>query len=178
MSRLLITSDLHLGHNNIHKFRPQFDTAEDHHNEIFESLAINLKKNDSIIFLGDICFNDYWLGKIKELNCKKKTLILGNHDTEKVSIRDIAFSYDAVHSMMNKRNSIFTHCPIHRDEFRQQSLNIHGHLHGRIVGNRISVLSFGQLIEAEEDDNKYFNACVEHTDYKPITYAEIMERTQ
>ena len=168
MSRLLVTSDLHLGHKNIHKFRQQFSTAEDHHNEIFENLAVNVKKNDSIIFLGDICFDDFWLEKIKNLNCKKKTLILGNHDTEKVNIRDIAFSYDAVHSMMNKRDSIFTHCPIHPDEFRKQSLNIHGHLHDKVIHKKGAMLMV--------PNTKYFNACVEHTDYKPITYAEIMQR--
>lgn len=167
MSRLLITSDLHLGHKNIHKYRTQFATADDHHNEIFENLAVNLKKNDSIIFLGDICFDKSWLDKIRKLNCKKKTLILGNHDTEKVDILDIAFAYDSVHSMMNKRKSIFTHCPIHPDEFRKQELNIHGHLHDKIVLDKFSL-----------QDDKYFNACVEHTSYKPITYAEIMERTQ
>lgn len=31
MTRLMITSDLHLGHKNIHKFRTEFENAEHHH---------------------------------------------------------------------------------------------------------------------------------------------------
>lgn len=166
MSKLLVTSDLHLGHNNIHKYRTQFATAQEHHEFVFDNLASNIGKQDSIIFLGDIAFDGYWLERISEIKCKKKTLVLGNHDTERLSMLDLVRRYDAIHAMLSKRNCWFTHCPMHPGEFRGRVLNIHGHLHD-------SVVTFGS---PPETDINYFNACIEHTDYKPITFEDIMER--
>lgn len=169
MSRLMITSDLHLGHKNINKFRRQFATAEEHHEVIFDNFASNINKADSVILLGDIAFDAYWLNRIVDVKCRKKTLILGNHDTEYVNIQTIVNTgaYDSIHSLFSKRNCWFSHCPIHPDEFRGRSLNIHGHLHGDIVTD---------LYEYGPPDNSYFNACVEHTKYKPISFSEILER--
>ena len=166
MSRLMITSDLHLGHANICKFRP-FASAEEHHEILFDNLATNIKKRDSLLLLGDIAFDEFWLNRLDEIKCIKKTLIIGNHDTEKVNMKVICNYYDEVHSLYSKRNSWFSHCPIHTDQFRGKELNIHGHLHGNHVMDR----------HGYYNDNKYFNACVEHTEYKPISYSEIIERT-
>lgn len=162
----MITSDLHLGHENICRFRP-FKSAEEHHEIIFDNLATSIKKRDSLLLLGDIAFNAYWLMRLDEIKCVKKTLIVGNHDTEKVNMKLICQYYDAVHSLYSKRNTWFSHCPIHKDHFRGKDLNIHGHLHNNTVKD----------IHGYYDDNNYFNACVEHTEYKPISYAEIQERT-
>ena len=167
MSRLMVTSDLHLGHKNIHKFRQQFSTPEEHHQVIFDNFASNINKRDSVILLGDIAFDAYWLAQIEKINCRKKTLILGNHDTEYCSMGHLMMAFDAIHSMYSKRSMLFTHCPIHRDQFRGKELNIHGHLHDKFV---LDTCYPGV-------DLSYFNACVEHTDYKPISFSEILERT-
>lgn len=173
MSRLMITSDLHLGHKNIHKFRDQFATAEEHHEVVFDNFASNIKKSDSVFLLGDVAFDEYWLNRLCEVKCRKKTLILGNHDTERLSITDIVNSgaYDAIHSLFSKRNCWFSHCPIHTGQFREKLLNIHGHLHREIV-------TYFDGDDFEAQDAGYFNACVEHTDYKPISFSEILERTR
>lgn len=165
MSRLMITSDLHLGHKNIHKYRTRFSTAEEHHEFVFENLATNIKKADSLIFLGDIAFDIKWLEKIEKIKCRKKTLILGNHDTEFLQMGQLMFAFDSIHSLFSKRNCWFSHCPIHLDEFRGRLLNIHGHTHDRNVKRGDG-----------HDDDLYFNACVENTDYKPISFSEILER--
>lgn len=177
MSRLMITSDLHLGHVNIHKFRDLCSTAEEHHEIIFDNFASSINKSDSVILLGDIAFDAYWLNRISEVNCRKKTLILGNHDTERLSIFDIVNSgaYDAIHSLFSKRNRLFSHCPIHADQFRGKVLNIHGHLHDDVVTRESDEKIQGCYYEIK--DISYFNACVEHTDYKPISFSEILERT-
>ena len=116
----MITSDLHLGHNNIHKFRTKYSTAEDHHNEIFENLAVNINKADSLILLGDIAFDKYWLNRLSDIN-----------------------------------RTLFT-----------------GHLHHK----KVQISEGAGYSNYTGDDPMYFNACVEHTDYKPISFAEIMER--
>lgn len=167
MTRLMITSDLHLGHKNIHQFRGDFACAEDHHEFMFEQLAVNIQKRDSLFLLGDIAFDKYWLNKIKEIKCVKKTLILGNHDTENgIKFNDFIGVYDDVHSLFAKRNIWFSHCPIHPHQFRGKLLNIHGHLHDKTV--RTEPFDVGE-------DSRYRNACVEHTHYKPISFADLIK---
>lgn len=158
MTRLMITSDLHLGHKNIHKFRDA-KTAEEHHEFVFERLATSINKRDSVIFLGDIAFDKYWLDAIKSINCAKKLLVCGNHDTENgIKMRDLVNVYDDVVSMYSRRNYWFTHCPIHPSQMRGRIANIHGHLHSKVIG-----------------DDRYINACVEHTDYYPVPFSELIK---
>ena len=167
MTRLMITSDLHLGHKNIHKFRTEFKSAEAHHETIFENLAMNVQKRDSLILLGDIAFDRYWLDKIKSIKCAKKLLICGNHDTENgIKMRDLVNVYDDVMALHSRRNYWFSHCPIHPQEMRGKIGNIHGHLHSNVIW-RDSGLLFSVT------DKRYLNACVEHTNYKPISFAEL-----
>lgn len=152
MSRIMISSDLHLGHSNILKFREGFSSVEEHNEIIFDNLASNIHKRDSLILLGDVAFSAYWNQRIKEINCVKKTLILGNHDTDRhLNMNDLLDVYDSIHSLTVKNKSWLSHCPIHPQEFRNKEFNIHGHLHAKII-----------------DDPRYINVCVEQTDFKPV----------
>lgn len=167
MSRLFLTSDMHLGHKNILKFREGFKSQEEHDETLFENLASSVNKRDSIIFLGDIAFELEWLAKIAGIKCAKKTLILGNHDTERgITTRQLSLAYDSVESLYSKRNVYFSHCPIHESQFRGRSHNIHGHLHDDIIHKAGAMLMV--------PDSRYINVCVEHTDYKPILFSEAM----
>lgn len=176
MTRLMITSDLHLGHKNIHKFRNEFKTAEEHHEVMFENLASNIQKRDSLILLGDIAFDKYWLGKIASIKCEKKLLICGNHDTENgIKMRDLVNAYDDVMALYSRRNYWFSHCPIHLQQMRGKTANIHGHLHDkRIMKPYIDKDDKGRRIY-QKPSEYYINACVEHTNYKPISFAELIK---
>ena len=166
MSRLLLTSDLHLGHENILKFRDGFSSQEDHDNTLFDNLASSVNKRDSIIFLGDIAFSIYWLKMIESIKCAKKTLILGNHDLERgINIEHLMMAYDRIESLYSKRNMYFSHCPIHPSQFRGKTHNIHGHLHNDVVE-----IEAGNIIYA---DSRYINICVEQTNYKPVAFKDI-----
>lgn len=128
MSRLMICSDLHLGHSNIHKYRSQYDTAEEHHEDIFERVATGIKKRDTLYLLGDVAFTKEWLQKIKLIQCRYKLLICGNHDTERgICMKDLVEVYDDVKALHSKRNYWFTHAPIHPQEMRGKLGVIHGH---------------------------------------------------
>lgn len=167
MTRLMITSDLHLGHKNIQKFRHGFDSADEHHEFVFENLARNIKKRDSLILLGDIAFDKYWLGKVSSIKCEKKLLICGNHDTENgIKMRDLVRAYDDVMALHSRRNYWFTHCPIHPEQMRGKLGNIHGHLHGDVVWSGAGAFQF--------KDKRYINACVEHTHFEPISFADLV----
>jgi calcineurin-like phosphoesterase family protein len=156
MSRLLLTSDLHLGHKNVLRFRSQFETQEQHDETLFENLASSINKRDSVFFMGDVAFNTAWLERIAAIKCAKKTLILGNHDLENgVKMIDLIATYDRIESLYSKRNVYFSHCPIHPSQFRSKTHNIHGHLHESVIL-----------------DDRYINVCVEHTDWKPVAFSD------
>jgi calcineurin-like phosphoesterase family protein len=121
---------------------------------LFDNLASNVNKRDSLVILGDVAFTLPWLMRLKDIKCQKKTLILGNHDTDRaITMQDQLEVFDSIHSLWSKRNMWLSHCPIHPMEMRGKTHNIHGHLHS-----------------AKVDDPRYINVCVEHTDWKPIRF--------
>ena len=163
MTKLWVSSDLHLGHKNVLKFRgDEFGCQQEHDEVIFDRLATSVGKRDSLYLLGDVAFTSEWLLRIASIKCAKKTLILGNHDTDqKVSFDDLTFAYDSIHSLHSRRNMWFSHCPIHESQFRGKVLNIHGHVHKKTL-----------------EDNRYFNACVDVNDYRPVTFEHIINNTE
>lgn len=178
MSKLWLTSDLHLGHRSICKYRTNFATAEEHNETLFENLATAVGKRDTVYFLGDIAFNKEWLERISSLKVKHKVLICGNHDLERgLTMRDMVDTYDGVFALLSKRNYWFSHAPIHPQEIRGRIANIHGHLHGNMVWKRQNATPHmnteGKMVEYyDEIDQNYINVCLEHTDWKPITFEE------
>lgn len=113
MSRLFLTSDLHLGHRSICKYRQQFKTVEEHDAIVFDNLASAVSKRDSIYFMGDVAFTFDGLEQIKSLNVKSKVLILGNHDLERgIKVEHLTEIYDKIFALHSRRHVWFTHCPI------------------------------------------------------------------
>lgn len=159
MSRVLLSSDLHLGHANAYKFRTVFSAAEEHHNTLFDNLASALAKRDTLILLGDVAFTPEWNQKIASIRCQQKILVMGNHDRDKLSIQELASTYDKVYSLLSYRNVWLSHCPIHPEEIRRRLGCFHGHTHFHNIS-----------------DPRYVNLCGEQTEYKPITWQEAMER--
>lgn len=146
MSTVYFWSDLHLGHKNIHKFRTQFKDEQDHFEYIKSTWKATVNKHDKVFILGDCCFT---LKALKEFEtwAGRKVLILGNHDTDrKLSMQDLMYYYDEIHSLYKHKEFWLSHCPIHSDELRGK-YNIHGHTHHHVI-----------------NDNRYINVCVEqHT---------------
>lgn len=174
MSRIMLAADLHLGHRNIHKYRTQFATADEHHNHVFARLRGYIKRGDSLFLLGDVAFDSKWLGRLAEIECAKKTLILGNHDTEKLDFRQLGLIFDNIHSSYNRRNCLFTHIPCHPNHFRKNMYNVHGHIHKNLVQREHKHQQGMQIHVDLFDDKRYINVCLEHIDYKPISFGELM----
>ncbi len=110
---------------------------------------------------------------IATIKCQKKTLILGNHCTERVHITELVKSYDVIHGLWTKRNCWWSHCPLHPHAMRGHILNIHGHEHGNLVMTEEYSEHSGQPFDTP--DPMYFNACLEQTDYQPICFEDIMK---
>ena len=127
------SSDFHLGHKNIHKYR---DFGSENGEFILNQLS-ELKKRDILFVLGDFLFPgpDYekYLEAIGKMPFRMK-LILGNHDSldlydaskrpKNIELQLPLFSY---------KNMWVSHAPIHPNEIRNRTGCIHGHLHKEIL---------------------------------------------
>lgn len=154
MSKVWVCADLHLGHKNITKFRPQFATAEEHHETVLDNFLTTVGKRDKVFMLGDIVFKEgiEYAAKLESL-AANLILVKGNHDAYDLWA-------DSVQGLMTYKGAWLSHAPIHPQEldYRKQ-FNIHGHLHGGFI-----------------NDPRYFNVGLEHTNYRPILMADVLEQ--
>lgn len=158
------TSDWHLGHKNISKFRGQdgFKGEYDSSWTQINNYSNIIRKNDLVWFHGDIIFDPNYLQVVKDLPGIKK-LIMGNHDTEKkrnISISDLVEVFDEIHSLVKYKGSWLSHAPIHPEELRG-CVNIHGHTHYHVI-----------------NDHRYINVCSEQTNYAPIRREKLLENNK
>lgn len=146
MSNIYVSSDWHIGHKNIHRFRDpkhgfpiQFENELEHRRWIMDFAKDLLRKRDTLILLGDICMSEEAFDEVDSLPCKK-ILVKGNHDIPKSDRYSI---FDEIHGMIKYKGTWLTHSPIHPNELWGK-VNLHGHVHSNTV-----------------DDDRYVNCCVE-----------------
>jgi len=158
-----ITSDWHYNHTNIIKYasRP-FDSIEEMNKTLIKNWNNTIKKDDAVFFLGDLCYcgSQDLIDLVQKLN-GYKNIILGNHDNHSIiTYQKAGFRTISKHPIIINHNVILSHEPI---ALRNSDFyNIHGHIHD-LDTNYIT----------EKNPTKYFNACVEKTDFKPVTFREI-----
>jgi calcineurin-like phosphoesterase family protein len=163
MSVVYFTSDWHLGHTNVHKWREEkygikADTIEE---LLFDNFTQVVRARDVTWFLGDMILakteeeQQYYMSRVAALP-GRKYLVLGNHDTDhlagNISVRKLLEVFDEVYGMVKWKGVWLTHAPIHPAELRGKP-NIHGHMHGEILS-----------------DYRYINVCPEQTDYRPVQW--------
>lgn len=158
MANVFFCSDLHLGHKNIHKFRTDFESEEQHRDVIKENYHKVVTKRDKVFFLGDIAFTLEALEDVGTWVAHSKVLILGNHCRDKIPMQEIVKHFDEVYSLYKYKEFWLSHAPIHPAELRGK-YNLHGHVH------------FATL-----EDTRYFNCCLENTEYRPIDLNGIRKR--
>jgi len=158
MANVWFISDIHAGHNNIHKYRTQFESEEHHFDVVKENYHKVVGKRDKVFFLGDIAFTQERLEDIGKWAGYCKVLIAGNHCTDSVPIKEVVKNYDEVYSLKKYKEFWLSHFPLHPDELRGK-YNVHGHGHFHKI-----------------DDQRYLNVCLEWTDYFPIDLNEVRKR--
>ena len=145
MSKIWVTSDLHLCHNQEFVYKPRgFNSIEEMNEAIVERWNKVVDPSDEVFNLGDFAMNDVdaAIPYINRLN-GKMYWIIGNHDTEK-KIDKIMDECDSLWNLghayqfkYNKKYSIYlSHYPTltaNYDEkhFSQHVLALHGHTHQR-----------------------------------------------
>ena len=110
-----LSSDWHLGHKVITKYRPQFSSPEEHDEAIFSELG-KLNKRDILYILGDFLFDcpdfEKYLERIAKYPCRIK-LVMGNHDSLKLYSQTIAKNIEIQLPLFSYKNNWISHCPIH-----------------------------------------------------------------
>ena len=158
MAEVYFIGDMHLGHKNIQKYR-DVENEEAQYEQLKEKWHSVITKRDRVYLLGDACFT---VERLKDLSTwtGDKVLICGNHDLDRVTMKEIVDSgaYSAVYSLLKYKEFWLSHCPVHPDELRGK-MCIHGHIHNHLI-----------------DDDRYINVCVEHVDGIPRSLQSIREQ--
>lgn len=166
MSKVWFCSDTHFGHRNIHKFRSDFETAEEHDEVVCDNICTTVGKRDTLFILGDVCFSEDAMKYVREISNRVGYLriVLGNHDTDNGTREKILKqlilegTYDSIHGLTKYKEFWLSHCPIDPSEIRGKKGNIHGHTHG-----------------AGSPTNRHFSVCMENIEYKPIDISRLRE---
>lgn len=159
----LITSDLHLGHNVITKYRPYFSSQEEHDNHFLDIFS-KLKKRDIVWVLGDFIFDsknyEHYIKQFNKMSCEIR-LVMGNHDSLKLYKED---RFDIQLPLFTYKGFWMSHAPIHPQEIRERQGNIHGHCHNsRVYGDYPSY------------EDVYYNVCPEQHHYNFVDFEQIIE---
>lgn len=173
MTKTWVYSDPHFYHKNICKFtnydgskvRP-WDDADTMTEEMIQWYNEIVADADRVYILGDVAFTPAHMKDVVSRLKGRKVLVPGNHDPTKM--RRYFDLFDDVRGYVVKKGFIMSHIPIHEDCLSRWRLNIHGHLHGNTVKDMFG----GHRLQSE--DMRYYNACVEQTNFRPKLLDEIL----
>lgn len=120
------------------------------HNEV-------VKEQDKVYFLGDVAITQKNLPLVGLMNGSKR-LIRGNHDIFPTK-KYLEFFKEVygVRVLTEFGGIVLTHVPIHPSQLQRFKVNVHGHLHDKVI-----------------DEPGYISVCVEQIDYRPIHIDEIL----
>ena len=142
MGATYISSDLHLGHKNIAKYREYISSTEENTRLIVDEWRSRIHKRDIVYLLGDIAFDKDHLYLLESLP-GRKILIRGNHDNH-MQTKALTQVFAEIEGLMSKWHFWLSHAPIHPQELRGKC-NIHGHVHNATI-----------------PDDRYLNVCCDN----------------
>ena len=182
MPSVWLVSDTHFGHEKTctvfkredgSPLRP-FSSAEEMDEFMIKAWNERVKPNDKVYHLGDVVINRKFLSVLARLN-GDKVLIRGNHDIFKLEDYTTYFRDIRGYHVMN--GLILSHVPVHADSLARFGANIHGHLHAnRVMRARGVDAKTGEILYSNEIDPRYHCVCVEHTDFAPILFEDVLKR--
>ena len=181
MPSVFLTSDTHFGHVNICKFtnydgspvRP-WDSVEEMDEEMVKRWNDTVGPKDKVYHLGDVVINRKSLQILDRLN-GDKVLIKGNHDI--FPLKDYVKYFRDIRAYHVMNGCILSHIPVHKESIARFGTNIHGHTHGNRVRKLRGVnVKTGELLYSDVIDPDYFCVCVEQTDYRPISFEDVLQK--
>lgn len=175
MKKIFLIADLHFGDSdmvtildgNFHPLRP-FKTIEEHDEFLIDNWNKTVDVSDKVYVLGDVAQKKKDLEKFARLK-GKKILIKGNHDVYELKeyakyFKDVRATHRLTHPLCN--GLLMSHIPVHPMSLGEKAhkLNIHGHIHDRVVVRDKHYPSDGTM----EIDPRYFCVSAERIQYTPI----------
>ena len=160
---------------NTDPLRP-FSTVEEHDETIIANWNKVVPKDARVYVLGDVAQKKSDIAKIGRLNGSRKILISGNHDIYPSSeylkyFKDIRGTHRLTHPLCN--GIMLSHIPVHPMTLGENAhkLNIHGHIHDRVVTKRDTETGYGMQVT----DKKYYCVSAERIAYTPIDLEILMD---
>lgn len=162
MAGVFMISDHHFGHKSIIDFESRpFADAEEMTETMIDKWNAAVGKDDKVFHLGDFSFlnREKTTAIVSRLN-GYKTLILGNHDRGRSRAWWLETGFQEVSEYPIVYGGFFflSHEPMYMNK-HMPYVNIHGHIHGQ-----------------KYEGSHYFNVSVEHWDYTPVAFEEIVRR--
>ena len=98
MGKLYFTSDLHFGDPRLKIFSRYFyfGSMEEMHDTIIANFNQILTSKDTLVIVGDVCYDSNYINLIDRIECKDKILIVGNYDEDKLDLLEKKF--DVIHN--------------------------------------------------------------------------------
>lgn len=184
MPSVFLISDTHFGHEKTctvfkradgSPLRP-FSCAEEMDEFMVRAWNDRVRPGDKVYHLGDVVINRKYLSVLSRLN-GDKVLIRGNHDIFKLEDYTQYFRDVRGYHVMN--GLILSHVPVHHDSLARFGANIHGHLHANRVRKPKGIdAETGSILYSDSIDPRYHCVCVEHTDFAPILFEDVLKRIQ
>jgi calcineurin-like phosphoesterase family protein len=155
------------------KLRP-WDDAEKMTEDMITWYNELVSAEDRVYILGDVAFSPKdMIASVSRLN-GRKVLVPGNHEPPKM--RKYFDLFDDVRGYVVKKGFIMSHIPIHPGSLSRWQLNIHGHTHANSVMIDAPNMWNGRSEMPQIPDERYFCACVEQTNFRPILLDDILKQ--
>lgn len=164
MSNTFLIADTHFGHQGVCNFknfaggklRP-WTNPQDMDKALVEYWNDTVKPKDKVYVLGDVVMPRKSLAIIDTLH-GDKILVKGNHDIYQLD--DYRLRFRDIRGYAIVDNFLLSHIPVHPNQKSRFAGNIHGHLHSeRIWG-----------------DDWYLCVSVEQTNFRPISWEDVMAK--
>ena len=176
MTKTWVYSDPHFYHGNICKFTKEdgsklrpWDDANEMTEDMIKWYNEMVDDGDRVYILGDVAFSAANMTSAVSRLKGRKVLVPGNHEPPKM--RKYFDLFDDVRGYVVKKGFIMSHIPIHPGSLSRWELNIHGHTHANAVG----VQPMGSFAQDFAEDTRYYSACVERTNFRPIELQQILD---
>ncbi|WP_405079330.1 phosphoesterase [Paenibacillus chitinolyticus] len=154
-------SDHHFGHKLIIDFESRpFADADEMTDVMIQKWNAVVGSEDKVFHLGDFSFlNQERTHEIVGKLNGYKFLVLGNHDRGRSRSWWLDAGFDEVseYPVLYKDFFLLSHEPVYMNK-HMPYVNVHGHIHGQ-----------------KYEGKNYFNVCVEHWDYTPLTFEQIRD---
>lgn len=137
------TSDWHLNESRIFDFNPfyrPFKSIKEQNDCIINACNDMVGKYDTLVHVGDVAMDEDGVSLLDKIKCKKRILIVGNYDEDKLDLLSNYFDevLQQTDMKINKTEYHINHYPIN---YHPLKMNIVGHIHGlwKVQRNMINV---------------------------------------